>query len=65
MTKIKDIEYDTSGRWVRAEFMDAYTKSVAEQCILLIQQSPTDTQSNAATVIDSVNLIKQYFNINE
>jgi hypothetical protein len=65
MTKLKDIEYDTSGRWVRAEFMDAYTKSVVEQCIELIKQSPTNTQSNADIVNDSVNLIKQYFKINE
>jgi hypothetical protein len=72
--KIKELinqaETDSSGRWISAIALEAYTKKVINECITAVENTPkhcayTTFQESIVdcTVEMSVQSIKQHFNL--
>ena len=67
---VSEAETDSSGRWISASALEAYTKKVINECIEVVNTTPTrcayttfDLNTVKCTVIETTNHIKQHFNL--
>jgi len=65
---ISEVKTDVSGKWVSVDELENYTKTVIDECLSVIKQTPTnnayttfDLDMIKGTIAKSVATVKQYF----
>ncbi len=65
---LSEVKTDVSGKWVSIDELEKYTKSVIDECLSVIKQTPTTSAYTTfdmgvvkGTIEKSIDTVKKYF----